>query len=75
VGSDLAALCREAGLGAIRESLKAAKVTRAHFEAALKQVHPSCDPESLKFYEEFERRLARERSTRRREEPAEAIYR
>ncbi len=75
VGSDLAALCREAGLTAIRENLKANRVTRAHFEAALKQVHASCDPESLKFYEEFEKRLAGERIARRREEPVEAIYR
>ena len=75
VGSDLAALCREAGLTAIRENLKAAKVTRAHFESAFKHVHASCDPESLRFYEEFEKHLARERPTRRREEPVEAIYR
>ena len=75
VGSDLAALCREAGLTAIRENLKATKVTRAHFEAAFKQVHPSADPESLRFYEEFEKHLARERPARRREEPVEAIYR
>jgi len=75
VGSDLAALCREAGLTAIRESLKASKVTRAHFETALKQVRPSVDAESLKFYEEFERHLLRERVGRRRDEPVEAIYR
>ncbi|MGP8074580.1 MAG: CDC48 family AAA ATPase [Thermoplasmata archaeon] len=75
VGSDLAALCREAGLTAIRENLKASKVTRAHFEAALKQVRPSCDPETLRFYEEFEKHLFRERVSRRKEEPVGAIYR
>ncbi len=75
VGSDLAALCREAGLTAIRENIKATKVTRAHFEAALKQVRPSIDAEGLKFYSEFERHLLRERVTPRRDEPVEAIYR
>ena len=75
VGSDIAALCREAGLTAIRESLKASKVTRAHFETALKQVRPSIDAEGLKFYEDFERHLLRERVGRRRDEPVEAIYR
>ena len=75
VGSDLAALCREAGLTAIRESLKASKVTKAHFDAALKQVRASCDPEILKFYEDFEKHLMRERVSRRREEPGTAIYR
>jgi len=75
VGSDIAALCREAGLTAIRENVKASKVSRAHFDAALKQVRPSVDAEAIKFYEEFERHLLRERVARRREEPVEAIYR
>jgi len=75
VGSDIAALCREAGLTAIRENIKASKVTRAHFDAALKQVRPSIDADGLRFYEEFERHLMRERVARRREEPVEAIYR
>ncbi len=75
VGSDLAALCREAGLVAIRENPKAQKVTRAHFEAALKLTRPSTDPESLKFYEEFARQMLRERLARRREETALTIYR
>ncbi len=75
VGSDLAALCREAGLVAIRENLKANKVTMAHFAEALKITHPSVDPESLKFYEEFQKQLSRERVSRRREEPIQAIYR
>ncbi len=75
VGSDLAALCREAGLAAIRENAKAGKVTMAHFDAAFKLTHASCDPESLKFYEEFQKQLSRDRLARRREEPVHAIYR
>ncbi|EQD40832.1 AAA family ATPase, subfamily protein, partial [mine drainage metagenome] len=75
VGSDLAALCREAGLGAIRENVKATKVGMAQFDAALRHLHPSCDAESLRFYEEFSRHLLRERATRRKEEPVQAIYR
>jgi len=75
VGSDLAALCREAGLTAIRENLKASKVTKAHFEAALKQVRPSIDAEGLKFYQDFEHHLLRDRVARPRDEPIEGIYR
>ena len=75
VGSDIAALCREAGLTAIRENLKASKVTKAHFEAALKQVRPSIDAEGLKFYQDFEHHLLRERVAPRRDEPVEGIYR
>jgi transitional endoplasmic reticulum ATPase len=75
VGSDLAALCREAGLTAIRESLRSSKVTRAHFDAAMKTVRASLDPEILRFYEEFEKHLLRERVARRREDAGTAIYR
>ncbi|HEV2166445.1 MAG TPA: CDC48 family AAA ATPase [Thermoplasmata archaeon] len=75
VGSDLAALCREAGLVAIRENVKAQKVTMAHFEEALRLTHPSTDAESLKFYEEFAKLMVRERLGRRREEAAQVIYR
>jgi transitional endoplasmic reticulum ATPase len=75
VGSDIAALCREAGLTAIRENLKASKVTKAHFEAAVKQVRPSIDSDGLKFYQDFEHHLMRDRVARHRDEPVEGIYR
>jgi transitional endoplasmic reticulum ATPase len=75
VGSDLAALCREAGLTSIRENIKATTVTMAHFDEALKLTHASSDPETLKFYEDFAKQVMRERASRRREEPIQAIYR
>jgi transitional endoplasmic reticulum ATPase len=75
VGSDLAALAREAGLVAIRENPKASKVTMAHFDEALKLTHASCQPETLKFYEDFQKHLQRERVGSRRTETVEAIYR
>jgi transitional endoplasmic reticulum ATPase len=75
VGSDLATLCREAGLTAIRENPKAQKVTMAHFDQAFKLTHASTDAESLKFYEEFARTVHKERVGRRKEEAARAIYR
>ncbi len=75
VGSDLATLCREAGLVAIRENVKASKVTMAHFDEALRLAHASLSPETLKFYEEFQKRLGRERVAEARQETAQAIYR
>ena len=75
VGSDLATLCREAGLVAIRENVKASKVTMAHFDDALKLAHASLSPETLKFYEDFQKRLVRERVAEARAETAQAIYR
>jgi transitional endoplasmic reticulum ATPase len=74
VGSDLAALCREAALCAIRENPKATKVTMAQFEEALKLSHPSVDPDALKFYEDFARQLSRERLGRRKGEGPQGIY-
>jgi transitional endoplasmic reticulum ATPase len=63
-GADIEAVCREAGMLAIREALKSGvsreeakeiakkiKITRRHFEEALKKVKPSLTQEDLKRYE------------------------
>jgi len=55
VGADLEALCREAGMMAMRESKEADRVLMRHFEAALKIVRPSCGKDVMKWYEEFSR--------------------
>ncbi len=47
VGSDLEALCREAGMLALREG--ATTVTRQHFDEAIKKVHPTMN-ENLRMY-------------------------
>ena len=47
VGSDLEALCREAGMLALREG--ATTVTRHHFDDAIKKVHPTMN-ENLRAY-------------------------
>ena len=48
--------------------------TKAHFEAALHQVRASCDAESLRSYEEYEKRLMRDRAAPR-SEAVPGIYR
>ncbi len=63
-GADIEAVCREAGMLAIREALKPGvsreeakeiakkiKITKRHFEEALKKVRPSLTQEDLKRYE------------------------
>ena len=63
-GADIEAVCREAGMLAIREALKSGvsreeakeiakkiKITKKHFEEALKKVKPSLTQEDLKRYE------------------------
>ncbi|MEM0302373.1 MAG: CDC48 family AAA ATPase [Archaeoglobaceae archaeon] len=63
-GADIEAVCREAGMLAIREALKPGvtreeakeiakklKITKRHFEEALRKVKPSLSKEDLKRYE------------------------
>ena len=50
-GADLAALCREAAMNALRRNLEAEYVTRQDFEHALSVVKPSIVPQLLKEYE------------------------
>ena len=76
VGSDLASLCREAALQAIREDVKAQKVTTAHFERALRSAHPSVSADLLRFYEEFGKTLgSAERLKRPAPTPQDNLYR
>jgi len=55
VGADIEAICREAGMEALRESVSGKKtkkvVTMEHFESALKKIKPSISEEMQKFYE------------------------
>jgi transitional endoplasmic reticulum ATPase len=55
-GADIAAVCREAALIALRENLKPVPVSMKHFEKALKSVPPSLKREDILRYE----RLAEE---------------
>ncbi len=63
-GADIAAVCREAAMMALRESIKEGltkpkKVSMRHFEEALKRVPPSLSPEDIRMYEEIARKLKR----------------
>jgi len=55
-GSDIEAVCREAGLIALRENPEATEVTMHHFEKALKKIRPSITEEMYKFYKSWEER-------------------
>ena len=56
-GADLEDLVRRAGLIALRSGLDAAKVTVAHFEAALKETRASVTPEMLDEYNRIKNTL------------------
>jgi transitional endoplasmic reticulum ATPase len=57
-GADLENLTREAGMMAVRENLKAAKVSAKHFEDALKKISPSITSELIKQYEKIAQQLS-----------------
>jgi len=56
-GADIETLCREAGMIALRENLRARKITKEHFEMAIESLYPSITPEIIKWYEDFGKKL------------------
>ncbi len=56
-GADVETLCREAGMIALRENLRARKITEEHFKMALESLYPSITPEIIKWYEDFGKKL------------------
>ena len=52
VGSDLESLCREAGMLALRDGVST--VSRKHFEAAQKKVHPTMNDNPRQYYDKIQ---------------------
>ncbi len=52
-GADIETLCREAGMIALRENIRARKITKEHFKQATELINPSILPEVIKVYENF----------------------
>ncbi|MFH1376865.1 MAG: AAA family ATPase [Candidatus Woesearchaeota archaeon] len=59
VGSDIEAVCREAGMLALRNDIKAKEITAKDFKDALEKVKPSITDRDIKTYEEIEQRYIR----------------
>jgi len=53
-GSDIEAICREAGLMALRDDPNAKEVTMYHFEKAIRKIRPSITDGMEKFYKTWE---------------------
>lgn len=75
VGADIENLCREAGLAALRKSKTATKVTMEHFEAAMANVRPSTDSETVKHYETMFRQMKTAMSKKSEEDLGLGYYR
>jgi transitional endoplasmic reticulum ATPase len=55
-GADIASVCREAAMSALRENINTKEVKSKHFEEAMKKAIPSLTPALQKHYESFEQR-------------------
>lgn len=67
-GADIETMCREAAMSALRENIRARKVSFEHFEQARESIHPTITPEIAKWYEEFAERLKRRRIKKSKDE-------
>ncbi len=61
-GADLEAVCREAGLIALRHDINAKDVTLEDFRDALEKVKPSITPDMENWYQGFHKRFKKERA-------------
>jgi transitional endoplasmic reticulum ATPase len=52
-GADIAALCREAAMYALRRDVNTKEVTTSDFEEAKKRIGPSVTPDMEKWYRSF----------------------
>jgi len=56
-GADIETWCREAAMIALRENIRARKVTMEHFKEARGDIHPSITKEVIDWYEKFGEKL------------------
>jgi len=60
-GADIETWCREAAMLALRENIRARKVTVEHFKESRKDIHPTMTKEITDWYEKFGEKLKRRR--------------
>ena len=58
-GADIASVCREAAMNALRGDIDAKEVTLSDFEATLKKVPPSISPDMENWYKNFVKQIRR----------------
>ncbi|MFX1551683.1 MAG: CDC48 family AAA ATPase [Promethearchaeota archaeon] len=67
-GADIETLCREAAMIALRENIRARKVSMDHFKEARKVVNPTLNSEVIEWYEKFGEKLKSRRIEESKEE-------
>ncbi len=61
-GADIEAVCREAGLVALRRDIEVKDVTGEHFRDAIERIKPSITPDMDNWYQGFRKRFQKERA-------------
>jgi transitional endoplasmic reticulum ATPase len=67
-GADIETWCREAAMIALRENIRARKVSLEHFKEARDMVNPTLTKEVIKWYEKFGEKLKSRRIEESKEE-------
>jgi transitional endoplasmic reticulum ATPase len=67
-GADIETWCREAAMIALRENIRARKVTAEHFKDSRKDVHPTMTKEITDWYEKFGEKLKSRRIEDKKED-------
>ena len=57
VGADIAGVCKEAAMSALREDMKAREVTMKHFKSAIERINPTMNDEMKTAYETILKRF------------------
>ena len=70
VGADIAAMCREAAMLALRENMKTKDVGMRYFEKALQKIRPSVNKQIEKAYAEFEEGFRQARAKEMADKPS-----
>ncbi len=70
-GADIEAICREAGLAALRENIKAKEVTKKHFDEAMKKIRPSITQDMFTKYQKVVEEIKKVKVS---EKPEEVRY-
>lgn len=56
-GADIETMCREAAIRALRADIHADIIHKEHFDAAIKEIHPSASKEVVEWYDKFEEKM------------------
>jgi transitional endoplasmic reticulum ATPase len=67
-GADIETWCREAAMLALRENIRARKITIEHFKESRKEIHPSMTKEITDWYEKFGEKLKSRRIEDKKED-------